>query len=62
MIVPNNATRYGGLAGKIIAGAENEGKLWAVGRDKVLQSWSVPVNIEGELKLLYLLIFISISL
>lgn len=46
IVVPNNATQWGGLAGKIIAGAEDSSKMYAIGKDKVLQSWTVPVKIE----------------
>ena len=46
--IPNNATVWGDLAGRILAGAENEGKLWAVGTDLNLTSYSLnePFNIE----------------
>ena len=44
--VPNVPVRYGPLAGKIIAGAENEGLLWAFDATGASQTYSLGVNIE----------------
>jgi hypothetical protein len=44
--VPNIPVRYGPLSGKIIAGAENEGLLWAIDAQGVTTSYNVGVSIE----------------
>ncbi|HHH12225.1 MAG TPA: hypothetical protein ENK23_09175 [Sorangium sp.] len=45
-IVPNAPTRFGPLAGKIIAGAETVGLLYAFAADGTTESYAVGVNIE----------------
>ena len=44
--VPNRPDRYGPLAGKIIAGAENQGLLYAIDTTGAVSSYSLGVNIE----------------
>ena len=44
--VPNVPVRYGPLAGKIIAGAENEGLLWAFDAQGNATTYTLGVNIE----------------
>lgn len=44
--VPNDAARYGPLAGKAIAGAENQTLLYAFGTDGSFATYNVGVNIE----------------
>ena len=46
IIVPDAEPRYGPLAGKAIAGAENEGLLWAFGVDGSVASYELGVNVE----------------
>ncbi len=46
IIVPNAPERYGPLAGKAIAGAEQEGLLWAIGTDGSTVSYSLGVSVE----------------
>jgi hypothetical protein len=44
--VPDVPVRYGPLSGKIIAGAENEGLLWAFDATGASQTYSLGVNVE----------------
>jgi fibro-slime domain-containing protein/RHS repeat-associated protein len=44
--VPNRPDRYGPLAGKIIAGAEDQGLLYAIDATGAVSSYSLGVNIE----------------
>ncbi len=44
--VPNIPVRYGPLAGKIIAGAENEGLLWAFDAQGNSMTYTLGVNVE----------------
>ncbi|MEI7462648.1 MAG: hypothetical protein WCK15_24875, partial [Pirellula sp.] len=44
--VPNRPDRYGPLAGKIIAGAEDQGLLYAIDASGAVSSYSLGVNIE----------------
>jgi hypothetical protein len=44
--VPDAPARYGPLAGTILAGAENEGLLWAIAPDGSVRSYDVDVQIE----------------
>jgi hypothetical protein len=44
--VPNHPDRYGPLAGKIIAGAEDQGLLYAIDASGAVSSYSLGVNIE----------------
>lgn len=44
--VPNDPVKYGPLAGNIIAGAEDKGKLFVFDTSGVLSSFDIPVNIE----------------
>ncbi len=46
IVVPDVPSRYGPLAGKIIAGAENEGLLWAIAPDGSAMTYNVGVAIE----------------
>lgn len=46
VVVPNAPVRYGPIAGHIIAGAENEGKLYAFDTKGTITSYSFGVNIE----------------
>ncbi len=46
IVVPNVPVRYGPLAGKIIAGAENERLLWAFDASGGMQTYSLGVAIE----------------
>jgi MYXO-CTERM domain-containing protein len=44
--VPNDPGKYGPLAGKIIAGAENQGLLYAFDANGMFATYSLGVNIE----------------
>ena len=44
--VPDAPARYGPLAGKIIAGAEQEGRLYAIGADGSVTYYEFGVNVE----------------
>ncbi len=44
--VPNDVSKYGPLAGKIIAGAENQGLLYAFAADGSFTTYNLGVNIE----------------
>jgi len=44
--VPADATKYGTMASKIIAGDEEHGRLWAFAIDGSKQNWNVPINVE----------------
>ena len=44
--VPNDASKYGPLAGKVIAGAENQGLLYAFDTTGAYVSYSLGVNVE----------------
>lgn len=44
--VPNDPGRYGPLAGRIIAGAENQGLLYSFGQDGSVATYALGVNIE----------------
>lgn len=46
IVVPNLPSRYGALAGKIIAGAEEQGKLYVFDKNGGVTSFSPGVNIE----------------
>ncbi len=46
IVVPDFPVRYGPLAGKIIAGAENEGLMWIISPDGTSTTMNVGVNIE----------------
>jgi hypothetical protein len=46
LVVPNNTARWSAMSGKVIAGGDTNGKLYAVGMDKNVTSWSVGANIE----------------
>ncbi|CAN5923499.1 hypothetical protein BH11MYX3_BH11MYX3_44640 [soil metagenome] len=46
IVVPNVPVRYGPLSGKIIAGAEEQGRLWAFDAAGGMQTYSLGVNIE----------------
>ncbi len=46
IVVPNVPVRYGPLAGKIIAGAENEGLLWAFDASGGMTTYNLGVAIE----------------
>lgn len=46
IVVPDSPARYGPLAGQIIAGAEQEGKLYAIAKDGKITSYSPGVNVE----------------
>ncbi len=46
IVVPNAPTRFGPLAGQIIAGAEEVGLLYAISKEGKVTSYSVGVNIE----------------
>ncbi len=46
IVVPNVPVRYGPLSGKIIAGAENEGLLWAFDANGGMTTYSLGVNVE----------------
>lgn len=46
LVVPADPTRYGPLAGKLIAGAENQGLMYAVDPAGTVQSFALGVNIE----------------
>ena len=48
LVVSNDASRWGGLAGKVITGNYAGGKLYAVGSDKVLSNWTIGTGI-GDL-------------
>lgn len=45
MTVPRDP-QFGGLAGKIIAGAEGQGRVYAVDTSGSVQFWTIPFNIE----------------
>jgi hypothetical protein len=46
IVVPNDPGRYGPLAGRILAGAENQGLLYAIDSTGAVQTHAVGVNIE----------------
>ncbi len=46
VVVPNAPVRFGPLAGKVIAGAEGQGLLYAVGTDGSVENYSLGVNVE----------------
>lgn len=46
IVVPNVPVRYGPLAGKIIAGAEEQGLLWAIDTAGHAQSYMLGVTVE----------------
>jgi hypothetical protein len=46
IVVPNFPVRYGPIAGKIIAGAEEQGKLYAIDINGAVTSYSPGVNVE----------------
>lgn len=46
IVVPNVPVRYGPLAGKIIAGAEEQGLLWAIDKAGNTQSYMLGVTVE----------------
>lgn len=46
VVVPNVPVRYGPLAGKIIAGAEEQGLLWAIDTNGTSTSYALGVNVE----------------
>ena len=46
IVVPNVPVRYGPLAGKIIAGAEEQGLLWSIDAAGNTQSYTLGVTVE----------------
>ena len=46
VVVPNKPARFGPLAGKVIAGAEGEGLLYAFSQDGTFVTYNVGVNVE----------------
>ena len=46
LTVPNDAAKYGPLAGKIIAGAEGQGLLYAFNSDGTYSTYNLGVNVE----------------
>ncbi len=46
LTVPNDPSVWGGLAGKIVAGAEQQMRLWAIDAAGVKVSWTVSVAVE----------------
>lgn len=46
MVVPNNVALYGGLAGKIISGAENQGLMYVFDNSGFVTTYNVGVAIE----------------
>lgn len=46
IVVPDDAIRYGPLAGRIIAGAENQGLLYAIDAAGAVQTHALGVSIE----------------
>ena len=45
-IVPNDPQRYGPLAGKIIAGAEQQGRVYSISNTGQVDFYSLDVNVE----------------
>lgn len=46
IVVPNNPTRFGPIAGHIIAGAEEQGLLYAISKEGKVTSYDVGVKVE----------------
>jgi hypothetical protein len=44
--VPNDPLKYGPWAGKILAGAENEGRIYSIAADGSSQYWELGINPE----------------
>lgn len=48
VVVPNNATRYGGLAGKIVVGAQYSLQMYIIDpTNGNITAYDVPMEIEG---------------